>query len=93
MSSDDQGEGLWIVPITLCFGSYDVRKNFLLQTESATLDAKEFLGSQIAKGNDVNSWVKLNVDRAGYKTGWLQHWLNIEKLPMDSFVDDYCKLC
>ncbi|KAL2346571.1 hypothetical protein Fmac_000571 [Flemingia macrophylla] len=38
LSSGAQGEGHWIVPITLCFGSYDVRKNFLLQTKSETRD-------------------------------------------------------
>ncbi|KAF2304318.1 hypothetical protein GH714_029844 [Hevea brasiliensis] len=40
-SSGSHGDGQWIVPITLCCGSYDVKKNFLLQTKSETLDAKE----------------------------------------------------
>ncbi|XP_057428135.1 aminopeptidase M1-like [Lotus japonicus] len=64
LSSGAQGEGDWIVPITLCFGSYDVRKNFLLQTKSETHDAKELLGSPIAEG--VSSWIKLNVEQAGF---------------------------
>ena len=61
MSSGAQGEGHWIVPITLCCGSYDVCKNFLLQTKSETLDVKELLGS-----GGVNSWIKLNLDQAGF---------------------------
>ncbi|XP_058786060.1 aminopeptidase M1-like [Vicia villosa] len=64
LSSGAQGEGLWIVPITLCFGSYDVRKNFLFQTKSETRDVKELLGSPIAE--DGKSWIKLNVEQAGF---------------------------
>ncbi|KAL5144734.1 Aminopeptidase M1 [Glycine soja] len=63
LSSGAQGEGHWIVPITLCFGSYDVRKSFLLQSKSETHEVKEFLGST-DKG--VNCWIKLNVDQAGF---------------------------
>ena len=63
MSSGAQGEGHWIVPITLCFGSYDVRKSFLLQSKSETHDVKDFLGST-HKG--LNCWIKLNVDQAGF---------------------------
>lgn len=51
------------MPVTLCFGSYDVHKNFLLQTKSETRDIKEFLGLE-DKG--VNCWIKLNVDQAGF---------------------------
>lgn len=63
------------MPITLCCGSYDVRKSFLLQTKSETLDIKEFLGCSVAeigsgstcnKNNAQCSWIKLNVDRAGF---------------------------
>ncbi|GAU50648.1 hypothetical protein TSUD_333870 [Trifolium subterraneum] len=67
LSSGAQGDGHWIIPITVCFGSYDVRKNFLLQTKSETRDVKELLGFQIAAGDkSANSWVKLNVDQAGF---------------------------
>ncbi|GAU31295.1 hypothetical protein TSUD_315040 [Trifolium subterraneum] len=66
LSSGAQGEGHWIIPITLCFGSYDVRKNFLLQTKSETRDIKELLGSQIAEDKSANSWIKLNVDQTGF---------------------------
>ncbi|XP_058786056.1 aminopeptidase M1-like isoform X2 [Vicia villosa] len=64
LSSGAQGEGQWIVPITLCFGSYDVRKNFLFQTKSETRDVKELLGSPISEDN--KSWIKLNVEQAGF---------------------------
>lgn len=71
MSSGNEGTGQWIVPITLCCGSYDVRKSFLLQTKSESLDIKEFLGCSVAgsacnKDNGQYGWIKLNVDRAGF---------------------------
>lgn len=72
-SSGSHGDGQWIVPITLCCGSYDARHNFLLKERSATLDIKEFLGCSIAKqglmetrGNVECSWIKLNVDQTGF---------------------------
>jgi puromycin-sensitive aminopeptidase len=63
LSSGSHGDGHWIVPITLCCGSYDVHKNFLLQTKSETLDVKEFLSD---KSNSASAWIKLNVDQAGF---------------------------
>lgn len=72
-SSGSHGDGQWIVPITLCCGSYDACHNFLLKEKSATLDIKEFLGCSIAKqglmetrGNVECSWIKLNVDQTGF---------------------------
>ncbi|KAK4599009.1 hypothetical protein RGQ29_009197 [Quercus rubra] len=63
LASGSLGDGQWIVPITLCRGSYDVHKNFLLQTKSETLDMKELPsdGSKLA-----SSWVKLNVNQTGF---------------------------
>lgn len=63
MASGSLGDGQWIVPITLCCGSYDVHKNFLLQTKSETLDMKELRsdGSNLA-----SSWIKLNVNQTGF---------------------------
>ncbi|KAL6295989.1 hypothetical protein ACE6H2_004131 [Prunus campanulata] len=74
LSSGSQGDVQWIVPITLCCGSYNVRKSFLLQTKSGTLDIKEFLGCSIAetesRGSNENnakcSWIKVNVDQTGF---------------------------
>lgn len=70
MSSGSQGDGQWIIPITLCCGSYDTRHNFLLQEKAESLDTKEFLGCCVSGGNDKNialcSWIKLNVDQTGF---------------------------
>lgn len=58
------------MPVTLCCGSYDKRKNFLLESKSGAYDVKEFLGCSIAVGSDKNSatcsWIKINVDQAGF---------------------------
>ncbi|OAY26889.1 aminopeptidase M1 isoform X1 [Manihot esculenta] len=61
LSSGSHGDGQWIVPITLCCGSYDVNKSFLLQTKSETLDAKESKLVEIK-----SAWVKLNVHQTGF---------------------------
>lgn len=63
MSSGAQGEGQWIVPVTLCSGTYEVRKSFLLQTKSDAHDIKDFIGTANISGN---YWIKLNVDQAGF---------------------------
>ncbi|KAF3960164.1 hypothetical protein CMV_015100 [Castanea mollissima] len=63
LASGSLGDGQWIVPITLCRGSYDVHKKFLLQTKSETLDMKELPSD----GNNLaSSWVKLNVNQTGF---------------------------
>ncbi|GMH12385.1 hypothetical protein Nepgr_014226 [Nepenthes gracilis] len=54
LSSGFPTDGQWVVPITLCFGSYDARQNLLLQTKSETRDMKEC------------AWIKLNVDQTGF---------------------------
>uniref|UniRef100_A0A2N9HH88 Aminopeptidase n=1 Tax=Fagus sylvatica TaxID=28930 RepID=A0A2N9HH88_FAGSY len=60
LASGSHGDRQWIVPITLCCGSYDVYKNFLLQTETETLDMKEH------KSDIASAWIKLNVDQTGF---------------------------
>jgi len=56
--------------VTLCCGSYEKRKNFLLESKSGAYDLKELLGCSIADGSDkINgtcSWIKINVDQAGF---------------------------
>lgn len=68
LSSGSQGDGQWVIPVTLCCGSYDNRKSFLLEAKSETLDTNGFLGCSIS--GDGNSgtcpWIKLNVDQAGF---------------------------
>lgn len=67
MLSGSQGDGQWIVPITLCCGSYATRQNHLFQTKSESLDVKEVLGCSISQSkNDKDSWIKLNVDQSGF---------------------------
>ncbi|KAK2644944.1 hypothetical protein Ddye_020139 [Dipteronia dyeriana] len=63
LSSGSSGDGQWIVPITVCCGSYNVRKNFLLQTKT-----KEFMGFSIRNesGNASSNWIKMNVDQTGF---------------------------
>ncbi|CAN4128417.1 unnamed protein product [Withania somnifera] len=57
------GDGQWIVPLTLCCGSYEVRKSFLMQEKSEALDVKDLLGFSSSKGNP---WIKVNVDQTGF---------------------------
>ncbi|GAB2223006.1 hypothetical protein Droror1_Dr00017140 [Drosera rotundifolia] len=92
LSSGSPGDSEWIVPITLCYGSYDVRQRFLLQAKSATLDIKE------------SAWIKLNVDQTGfYRVNYdenlaanLRHAIQSNLLlPTDRFgvLDDSFALC
>ncbi|XP_060208547.1 aminopeptidase M1-like isoform X1 [Lycium barbarum] len=61
--SGSHGDGQWIVPLTVCCGSYEARKNFLMQGKSEALDVKDLLGSSSSKGNP---WIKVNVDQTGF---------------------------
>ncbi|KAL5559481.1 hypothetical protein UlMin_035692 [Ulmus minor] len=65
LSSGPRGDRQWIVPMTLCFGSYDICKNFLLQTKSDTLDINELLGQKNSQSTFSN-WIKLNADQTGF---------------------------
>lgn len=78
LSSGSPGDGQWIVPLTLCCGSYDARHNFLLQAKSESLDMKEFIGCSFSQDslmgtgcsgksdNAACSWLKVNVDQTGF---------------------------
>ncbi|PKI72071.1 hypothetical protein CRG98_007528 [Punica granatum] len=48
LSSGSQGDGQWIVPISLCCGSYEACKNFLLQDRSTSINA-----------DGAPSWIKV----------------------------------
>ncbi|XP_009802370.1 aminopeptidase M1 [Nicotiana sylvestris] len=61
--SGSHGDGQWIVPLTLCCGSYEARKSFLMQEKSEALDVKDLLCSSSSKGNP---WIKVNVDQTGF---------------------------
>ncbi|KAM6559301.1 hypothetical protein CsatA_028540 [Cannabis sativa] len=64
------GVGKWIVPITLCCGSYDNQINFLLESKSGALDMNEFGLAEAAtaegKGGSSLGWIKLNVNQTGF---------------------------
>ncbi|CAM8967550.1 unnamed protein product [Rhodiola kirilowii] len=64
LSSGAQGHGQWIVPITLCTGSYDSRHSYLLENKSGSLDITGVLDSSAE--NKHRTWVKLNVDQSGF---------------------------
>ncbi|XP_049361038.1 aminopeptidase M1 [Solanum verrucosum] len=61
--SGSHGDGQWIVPLTLCCGSYEARKSFLMQEKSEALDVKDLLCSSSIKGNP---WIKVNVEQTGF---------------------------
>lgn len=68
-SSGSFGNGQWIVPISLCVGSYNTNKNFLLERQVRTVDISELLLSSERnnQGNcNEHSWVKVNVGQTGF---------------------------
>lgn len=66
LSSGSPGEGQWVVPITLCRGSYEVQKSFLLEARSQTVDTAVLFGSSVSDNESPRSWIKINVDGAGF---------------------------
>ncbi|MFS7974548.1 putative membrane alanyl aminopeptidase [Helianthus anomalus] len=75
MSLGLQGEGQWIIPITLSVGSYDNCKKFLLETKVGKLDISDLYHSyfsssqpQDKKNQEIaeKPWVKVNVGHTGF---------------------------
>ncbi|KAH7681919.1 Peptidase M1 alanine aminopeptidase/leukotriene A4 hydrolase protein [Dioscorea alata] len=75
LSSGLPGDGQWMVPITICFGSYDAQKKFLLRTKTEKLDKLDFSDSSDISPNlvghgsqskGIQSWIKVNVDQTGF---------------------------
>lgn len=64
MSLGLQGEGQWIVPITLSVGSYNNCKKFLLETKVGKLDVSEF--HRLPNDKSDKPWVKVNVGHTGF---------------------------
>nr|XP_043619415.1 aminopeptidase M1 [Erigeron canadensis] len=54
LSSGSAGDGQWVVPITLCCGSYESKKSFLLDKKSQAIN------------DPASRWIKINVDQAGF---------------------------
>lgn len=61
LSSGAVGSGQWIVPITLCCGSYASHRKFLLKSKSEKLDLPELCN--LFNGS---CWIKFNVDQTGF---------------------------
>ncbi|KAK0597687.1 hypothetical protein LWI29_027625 [Acer saccharum] len=61
LSSGLHGDGEWTVPITLALGSYDKRKNFLMESKFGTVDISEFFPS-----SDETLWIKVNAEQSGF---------------------------
>ncbi|KAJ6793920.1 aminopeptidase M1-like [Iris pallida] len=75
LSSGSLGDGQWIVPVTLCCGSYSAKKKFLLNTKSEKLDMGELKSlsngesNLLGRGNQEQGgrfWIKFNVDQTGF---------------------------
>lgn len=76
LSSGLHGEGKWIVPITLFLGSYNRRKNFLLESKFEKVDVSELFSSSDGYSGSFNEaneekcsefvWVKVNVEQSGF---------------------------
>ncbi|KAJ8484959.1 hypothetical protein OPV22_017444 [Ensete ventricosum] len=75
LSDGTLSDGQWIVPLTFCFGSYDVRKKLLLRTKVDKFDMMELLGLQGGKPglseessqeNAGHNWIKFNVNQTGF---------------------------
>ncbi|KAK4269134.1 hypothetical protein QN277_022328 [Acacia crassicarpa] len=69
-------DGKWIVPVTLCIGSYQRRKKFLLETSQGKLDisglvqasgqSQSLTKDKNVEDSDGKLWVKVNVDQSGF---------------------------
>lgn len=64
-----------MVPITICFGSYDAQKKFLLKTKIEKLDKLDFsdasdishtLVEQGGQRKGGQSWIKVNIEQTGF---------------------------
>lgn len=75
-TSGKNDDGQWIVPITLCVGSYDRRKNFLLETKLGKVEISDLLCSNHGKSSSFDEkhegnvadqlWIKVNIDQSGF---------------------------
>ncbi|XP_078428131.1 aminopeptidase M1 [Wolffia australiana] len=60
LSSGSSGAGQWMVPITVCWGSYSSQTNFLLKSNTENILISEDFNKL------GNTWVKLNVNQTGF---------------------------
>eukprot|EP01018_Ginkgo_biloba_P004327 Gb_22901 [translate_table: standard] len=81
LSSGSLGHGQWVVPITLCYGSYNVRKTSLLHGKVGSVSLSGMAPSQKDSGDCSElsdqassmqlqeaklSWIKLNVGQTSF---------------------------
>uniref|UniRef100_A0A7N0V590 ERAP1-like C-terminal domain-containing protein n=1 Tax=Kalanchoe fedtschenkoi TaxID=63787 RepID=A0A7N0V590_KALFE len=102
LTSGAHGDGQWIVPLTLCVGSYESSQSYLLEEKSGWLDMEGVLDSTAADRN--STWVKLNVYQTGFYrvkydddlAGRLRHAIQRKELSVADrfgFLDDSFALC
>ena len=65
MSSGKPGHGHWVIPITLCYGSYNTCKNALLREKVGSVSLSGIADSQKDAGSQP-SWIKLNVGQTAF---------------------------
>eukprot|EP00850_Spirogloea_muscicola_P013761 SM000095S24975 [mRNA] locus=s95:214870:220471:+ [translate_table: standard] len=66
-----KGEGQWSIPLTYAWGSYDTTTSSLVQGKTVKIGGTaaqngHATGNHAAAPKDSKSWVKLNVNQAGY---------------------------
>ncbi|KAL0904018.1 hypothetical protein M5K25_026087 [Dendrobium thyrsiflorum] len=68
LASGSVGAGEWIVPITLCCGSYATTQKFLLETKLELIDVSQLIDSSVTTTGEKAGcfWIKLNVDQTGF---------------------------
>ncbi|KAM1016828.1 hypothetical protein EV2_047476 [Malus domestica] len=71
LSSGSHGDGKWIVPITFSLGSYERRRNFLLETKSREVNISDLVDSsdndlKDKEKYDEQLWVKVNIEQSGF---------------------------
>lgn len=71
LSAGLHGDGKWIVPVTISLGSYERRKNFLLETKSSEVDLSDVADScdnnlKNKEKRDEQLWVKVNIEQSGF---------------------------
>ncbi|XP_065866554.1 aminopeptidase M1-like, partial [Euphorbia lathyris] len=74
LSSGLQGEGRWIVPITLLLGPNNRNTNFLLQSQVERMEVSSLLvSSSVGNSSSLNEdkcgecqWIKVNIEQSGF---------------------------
>ncbi|XP_040370036.1 aminopeptidase M1 isoform X4 [Rosa chinensis] len=71
LSAGLHSEGKWIVPVTISLGSYERRKNFLLETKSSEVDISDLVDTSDTNLKnketcDEQLWVKVNIEQSGF---------------------------